>query len=133
MKDMSNASILVSPPLYRATRPLNVLEEQIQHFSLMGNYIIILGDFNGHIANKADFVISDCYKYLPELIPYSLDDESLPKRYSQDKIINDRGKAILDLCMFRCVETCVELYGFLSLSTLLEARFTRPEVQGSVR
>ena len=34
---------------------INVLEEQIQHFSLMGN-IILLGDFNGRTANKGAFV-----------------------------------------------------------------------------
>ena len=37
---------------------INVLEEQVQRFSVLGN-IVILGDLNGRTADKDDYVIND--------------------------------------------------------------------------
>jgi hypothetical protein len=76
---------------------LSILEEQIQHFSALGN-IILLGDLNARTAKGADFVQNDSDKYLPELIPYVLDND-MPQRHNEDMILNERGSALLDLCI----------------------------------
>jgi len=76
---------------------LNILEEQIQHFSTIGN-IILLGDLNARTAKGADFIQDDNDKYLPDIIPYIIDND-MPQRHNEDNVLNDRGSALLDLCI----------------------------------
>ena len=50
-------------------------------------------NFNARVSNERDFVEND--KFDPEMSPISYD---LPPRSSEDKILNTRGKELLDLC-----------------------------------
>ena len=76
---------------------LNTLEQQVQHFSTLGN-IIIMGDLNARTSCNNDHIIDDTDKFLNNYLPYNID-KALPRRASQDKIVNDRGSNLLDLCI----------------------------------
>ena len=73
------------------------MEKQIHLYSQQGN-LIILGDINARTSQHLDHVYNDSDKLIPELISYDIDD-NMPVRYNQDKILNDRGTTILDLCI----------------------------------
>ena len=76
---------------------IDIVEKQIQHFSALGD-IILLGDTNARTACNNDYVINDVDRFIPDVIPYIIDND-LPKRHSQDMTINERGTNILDMCV----------------------------------
>ena len=76
---------------------IGALEGDVQHFSKLGG-LILLGDFNGRTATEPDSVISDSVKHGPSTPDYILD-QCLTTRLNQDVCLNERGKAILDLCV----------------------------------
>ena len=69
------------------------LGEDIESIRDKGGEIILQGDFNARTATERDFVEND--KFDPEMSPVSYE---LPPRSSQDKVLNPRGKELLDLC-----------------------------------
>ena len=56
--------------------------------------MIINGDFNARTSNENDFIAPD--KYNDNTDTYYR--EQLHKRNSQDKILDERGKSIIDMC-----------------------------------
>ena len=81
---------------HRDINCMDLLEEQIQLHSRSGN-ICIIGDLNARTAENLDYVHNDSDKFIPESIPYEMDN-TMPIRYSQYKICNGRGEFISDLC-----------------------------------
>ena len=69
------------------------LGEDIETIKDRGGEVVLQGDYNTRTAIERDIVDND--KYDPEMSPVSYD---LPPRSSQDKIINPKGKELLDLC-----------------------------------
>ena len=74
---------------------MDLLEEQIQLHSRSGN-ICIIGELNARIAEHLDSVHNDSDRFIPESIPYEMDN-TMPLRYNQYKICNERGESITDL------------------------------------
>jgi len=58
----------------------------------------LVGDFNARLARGADHITNDTDLFIPDPIPYIMDDD-LPPRNNQDSITNERGQIILDLCI----------------------------------
>lgn len=44
---------------------VTILEEQVQHFSSIGN-IIIVGDLNGRTSTNPDYIVDDTDKFIPD-------------------------------------------------------------------
>jgi len=76
---------------------VDILEKDIQNFTPLGE-IILLGDINARTACNADYLLNDTDKFIPDPIPYIMDDD-LPIRSNQDTITNERGLHILDVCI----------------------------------
>jgi hypothetical protein len=64
---------------------------------MKGN-LVVLGDLNARTANNLDHVHNDTNRFIPESIPYDIDN-NMSIRNNQDKILNDRGSNLLDLCI----------------------------------
>ena len=61
--------------------------------------ILICGDINARTGhNEPDFILNDDSSYIPLSENY-LQDNSLECRISQDKVIDARGRDLLDLCV----------------------------------
>ena len=73
------------------------LEKDVQHFSKMGS-ILLMGDFNGRTATEPDLVLSDSISHGPLVPDYDID-HCPTKRLNQDNCLNERGKALLDMCV----------------------------------
>ena len=96
---------LYIPPRIQATCPKNDqlfehLKEYINEFSALGN-IMLMGDFNARTGIADDFIELDHICQADEAILPSdyLEDLLLPKRFNVDKIINEQGQHLLDLCI----------------------------------
>jgi exonuclease III len=60
--------------------------------------VVVMGDFNGRVGNLQDFIKNDTGDHLP--IPDDYLEDTLTKhRNHYDKIINNRGHEIIDLCL----------------------------------
>ena len=68
--------------------------EDVESIKDKGGEVILQDDLNARIGTEQDLVQND--KYDPEMSPVSYD---LPPRSSQDKVINPKGKELLDLCI----------------------------------
>ena len=89
-------------PKYSKSRDINFFEtlnEEILHFSKLGN-IFIQGDLNARTSTDFDFVKTGKYDYHEnEMDETDFDMDDDPNlRNSEDKIVNQRGKELLDLC-----------------------------------
>jgi len=60
--------------------------------------ILILGDLNARTSNNLDFIPDDTHSHLPMHDHYTLD-TNIHRRQSHDKILDDRGKHVLELCI----------------------------------
>jgi exonuclease III len=74
----------------------NLLEEEIAEFSNHGQ-IIITGDLNARTGNLPDYATHDSDLHLPLPPDYTVD--SAMRRKSEDKVVNNFGKELLDLCI----------------------------------
>ena len=72
------------------------LEDDISKFSKLGE-ILLLGDFNSHIASEMDYIENDSDKFISNDMPYIID-TPLEHRLTQDRVLNSRGKDLLNLC-----------------------------------
>ena len=93
------------PPRIKATCPKNDqlfkhLKEYINEFSALGN-IMLMGDFNARTGVANDFIELDHICRADEgILPSgTLEDRLLPKCFNIDKIINEQGQHLLDLCL----------------------------------
>lgn len=60
--------------------------------------VILIGDFNARTGTAPDYIIHDNDNYIPLDEKYPID-SSLQQRQSQDNIIDDRGKHLLEICI----------------------------------
>ena len=74
--------------------------KDIQAIRDKGGEVILQGDFNARIGIETDFVEND--KYDPEMSPVSHD---IPPRSTMDKVLNARGKELLDMC--KTLDLCI--------------------------
>ena len=75
---------------------LDCIEKDLAHYKERGN-ILLCGDFNARTSTDLDFITNDDNKYTPIFDDYSIDRELL-KRFNKDKILDSRGKDLLELC-----------------------------------
>lgn len=76
--------------------PMSYLENSIEQYQKCGE-VIIMGDLNGRTAENLDYIINDDCSF-NSCINYNVDlDQTC--RNNQDRIINKRGKELLDLCI----------------------------------
>ena len=73
--------------------PLEYVEELIIKYSKKGN-IMVLGDLNARTSDSPDFIVDDSDIAIPIFV-----DDSIPTRLSQDKVLDVRGKHLLELCI----------------------------------
>ena len=69
--------------------------------ALYGNKVILMGDFNSRTGEISDILEVDKFDidYLDDDIVNMYNTEySLPPRCNEDKIINQQGKALIELC-----------------------------------
>ena len=88
---------------------LEVLQEQIEHYCVLGNTVVI-GDLNGRIGKENDYIVDDIINKqlrdsLTGLIDYECD---LPSdRPTKDiKLANKCGRNILNVCKSSGVRVC---------------------------
>ena len=76
------------------------LEVEISQLSDKGN-ILIMGDLNARIADKLDFIENenDIHDRLQDLLPDEYTHDFNINRNSQDKVYNNQGQQLLDLCI----------------------------------
>ena len=74
----------------------NLLEEEIARFSTCG-HIILTGDLNARTSTLPDYANHDSELHLPLPPDYPVD--SAIKRTSEDKVVNNYGRELLDLCI----------------------------------
>ena len=77
--------------------PLELIEEEIIKYSQSGQ-ILLMGDFNARISDAPDYIMNDDDEYLPIYDDYTYD-QTIHTRYSQDKVIDSRGKHLLEICI----------------------------------
>jgi hypothetical protein len=73
------------------------IEKDIIKYQKLGK-ILLCGDFNARISNTPDYIVDDSNQYIPIHSDYLID-KALLQRKNQDKILDARGKDLLDLCI----------------------------------
>jgi hypothetical protein len=73
------------------------LYQEIVEYKKIGD-TALLGDFNGRVGLLDDWINSDDVNYVPVYTDYECDTPS-SKRNNKDECVNNRGKAIIDLCI----------------------------------
>ena len=92
--DIYIGTYYISPPKGKENPDkLQKLCEDVLYFQKRGE-VIINGDFNAKTGNEADFITPD--KYDDNFVTYHTENQR--KRNSQDKTLDDRGNAILEMC-----------------------------------
>ncbi|CAG2204832.1 unnamed protein product [Mytilus edulis] len=76
---------------------LSLIEKDISKHSKDGD-IILAGDFNARTGDEPDLIQGDSSNHTPLFNSYS-PDLDLPSRSSQDNILSQRGKYLIDLCI----------------------------------
>lgn len=76
---------------------LDKIESDVYNYKKQGD-IILMGDLNARVACSPDYIDSDTDKHLPLDEDYMLDSPNRT-RYSQDEVIDDRGKHLLEICV----------------------------------
>ena len=90
----------------KSTKVFKVLQEQIEHYCVLGNSVVI-GDLNGRIGKENDYIVDDIIinqlrDNLTGLIDYECE---LPSDRSTEDITpaNKFGRKFLNLCKSSCV------------------------------
>jgi hypothetical protein len=101
-KDLFICVVYDPPPTSTYYQSLNYdiiecLEKETAQFIKKGN-ILLCGDFNARTSNAPDLFMDDDNLYLPMSSSYSVDKQIL-KRLNTDKILDSRGKNLLDYCI----------------------------------
>ncbi|CAG2229894.1 unnamed protein product [Mytilus edulis] len=76
---------------------LDCIENDISKFQKQGK-ILLCGDFNARVSSEPDFIANDSSKFIPVNTDYIIDKELLTRK-NQDKVLDTRGKDLLDLCI----------------------------------
>jgi len=76
---------------------LDQIETDIFKYKKVGA-TILMGDINARVGNNNDYIINDSIKHLPLDSDYILDSHETP-RISQDAILDNRGKHLLEICI----------------------------------
>ncbi|XP_063442678.1 uncharacterized protein LOC134722974 [Mytilus trossulus] len=76
---------------------LDCIENDISTFQKQGK-ILLCGDFNARVSSEPDFIANDSSKFIPVNTDYTIDKELLTRK-NQDKVLDTRGKDLLDLCI----------------------------------
>ena len=63
-----------------------------------GRYVLLCGDFNARVASEKDHISDDSNQFIPVNTDYIIDKELLPRK-NKDKILDSRGKDLIDLCI----------------------------------
>lgn len=100
-KDLFVCACYIPPlnsPYYKDD--FSILEGEISQLSGRGN-ILVIGDLNARIADKLDFIESenDINDTLHNLLPDEYICDFNITRNSQDKMFNNQGQQLLDLCI----------------------------------
>ena len=73
--------------------PLEKIEEDIIKYSKIGD-IMLMGDINARTSNAPDYICGDSDIAIPIYI-----DDTIPPRNSLDRVLDNRGKHLLEICI----------------------------------
>ena len=76
---------------------LDCIERDIVKYQKQGK-ILLCGDFNARVSVEPDCISDDSSQFIPVNTDYIIDKELLPRK-NKDKILDSRGKDLLDLCI----------------------------------
>ena len=95
---------MYNPPAYSSyTKSLqydifDMLEKDILNYSLKGK-ILLMGDLNSRTAEENDFIQNDHYDCNLPLFEDYLPDCNIDSRFSMDRVVLPRGRALNDICI----------------------------------
>ena len=76
---------------------LDCVEKEMMLYMSQGD-VLLCGDLNARTSCENDFILRDSSKFIPMYSNYVSDRDILP-RISQDKMLDNRGKNLIDFCI----------------------------------
>ena len=77
----------------------NAIITDMAQFDVIYNCeFLVCGDFNSRTALSPDYVLNDNSSHIPLPDDYIADDQSVIPRQNSDKVINNNGRKLIDMC-----------------------------------